>query len=205
MWENRQVSGSTNASHRTLQRDSAARDATGSPLRRACVAELRAVCAIIFGLYAVSLTFLTFSWVMSLFVVFLFVDGALAIFCGCMAVVQDKRGVASVLPGVPNIVLGVTLLLSPPISPAALVVLLAFWAAATGVLGIGVAWRETGQARFILLGIGGLCIAWAALICLGQTALAVPFAWWLGAYGLALGLMLLVLAPRLRADGASSI
>jgi len=141
---------------------------------------------------------------MSMFTVFLFADGALAVFCGCMAVLHDQRGISSVLPGLPNIVLGATLLLAPAISFPPLVTQLAIWATATGVLSIGAASRDAGQGRFILLAVGALSIGWATLLCLGHATLAAPFAWWLGAYTLALGVMLLVLAPRLRADGAWS-
>jgi uncharacterized membrane protein HdeD (DUF308 family) len=167
------------------------------------VAELRAACAIIFGLYVLSLPYLTLPRVMSMFVAFLVADGALALLCGGLAMLRRQRGVASVVAGLPNLCAGTALLLAPAISLPALEALVGAWATAAGVLGIGAAWRHAGPARFILLAIGAGSIGWAALLCIGCAALGVPFAWWLGAYTIALGIMLLFVAPKLRAEIAS--
>jgi uncharacterized membrane protein HdeD (DUF308 family) len=169
--------------------------------QRACVAELRAVCAILFGVSALCVTFLTFPWLMSLFVVFLLVDGALVILLGCLFARQHEPGVACALPGMANLLVSAALLLVPTMTVPTLVTLLGIWAAATGLLGIGAAWRAPGRhGRFILLAVGAISIGWAALLCLTYEAAPMILAWWLGPYTLMLGFMLLLLAPRLRAD-----
>ncbi len=172
-----------------------------SAARCACVAELRAVCAIVFGVAALCLSFLTFPWLISLFVVFLFVDGGLAILLGCMAAWHREHAAKHVLPGMANMLVGVALLVAPAMGAAPLVTLLGLWAASTGLLGIGVAWWGPGlQRRGILLAVGVLSIGWAGLLSLTHELLPMALAGWLGLYTLSLGFMLLLLAPRLRVD-----
>jgi uncharacterized membrane protein HdeD (DUF308 family) len=172
-----------------------------SGARCACVAELRAVSAIVFGVAALCLSFLTFPWLMSLFVLFLFVDGALVILLGCLAAWHRERGAARALPGIVNLLVASALLLTPEMGIASLVTLLGSWAAVTGALGIGTACRGPGRkGRFILLTVGAISLGWGAMLCLTHEARQMALAWWLGIYCLCLGFMLLLLAPRLRTD-----
>ncbi len=169
--------------------------------RCACVAELRAVCAILFGVSALCVSFLTFAWLMALFVAFLLVDSALVISCAVLAARQHERGTAPVLPAIAGMLIAASLLLVPTMTVPALVMLLAFWATVTGALGIGAARRAPRrQGRRILLTVGALSICWAGLLCLTYDAQPMALAWWLGLYALSLGCMLLLLAPRLRMD-----
>jgi uncharacterized membrane protein HdeD (DUF308 family) len=150
---------------------------------------------------ALFVSFLTFPWLMSMFVVFLLVDGALVISLACLGAWQHEQVVAPMLLGLANMLLAATLLAVPTVGVQTLVLLLAAWAAVTGVLGIGVAGRGAGrQGRFILLAVGSLSICWAGLLSLTDLVQPMALAWWLGLYAFFLGFMLLALAPRLRAN-----
>ena len=81
-----------------------------------------------------------------------------------------------------------------------LLYLVAFWAIFTGVLEIvaGIRLREvlTGEIWLILMGVLSLLFGLFILIFPGAGALALLF--WIGAYALVFGFMLIVLAFRLR-------
>ncbi len=195
------MSSCTDATDITADPRSLARRAATARTRCACVAELRAVCAILFGVSALCLSFLTFSWLMSLFILFLVADAALGILPGVFAAWPRERGVAALLPAMANMLAATALLLVPAMSLTALVTLLGIWAAVTGLLGMDTAWRgAAGQGRFILLAVGSWSVGWACLLCLTHGMLPVALAWWLGFYAVVLGVMLLLLAPRLRAE-----
>jgi len=81
------------------------------------------------------------------------------------------------------------------------VIITAAWALIPGGLMLAAAFRlNVSHGRWWLALGGVLSILWGVLLAVSPLIGAVVLTWWLGGYALAFGVMLLVLAFRLRAE-----
>jgi uncharacterized membrane protein HdeD (DUF308 family) len=107
---------------------------------------------------------------------------------------------ALILEGVVGIVAGILTLGWPAITARVLLYLIAFWAIFTGVLEIvaGIRLRAViaNESLLILMGVVSILFGLFILIFPGAGALAIIF--WIGAYAVVFGIMLIALAFRLR-------
>jgi uncharacterized membrane protein HdeD (DUF308 family) len=77
--------------------------------------------------------------------------------------------------------------------------LVAAWAIVSGSVMLGAAFRTAGDHGRLWLGLAGAAgLLYGALMILAPFAGAVVLTWWLGAFALVLGVMLVILAFRLR-------
>lgn len=97
--------------------------------------------------------------------------------------------------------MGVAMALVPGGAVLAFVIIMAVWALLTGGLMLGAALRlHISHGRWWLL-LGGLVsLLWGVLLVVAPFAGALVLTWWLGAYTSAFGVVLLVLAFRLRRE-----
>jgi uncharacterized membrane protein HdeD (DUF308 family) len=165
---------------------------------------LRGLFAVLFGLLAFLIPGITLLTLVLLFGAYVLLDG---IFDILAAIRSPSHHWALVLEGIVGIVAGILTFVWPGMTAMVLLYLIAFWAIFTGVLEIvaGIRLRRAlaNELLLILMGVVSLFFGFLILIFPGAGALAVVL--WIGAYAFVFGIMLLVLAFRLRgfrhADG----
>jgi len=173
---------------------------------------LRGVIALVLGIAAMlfpGFTLLTFAM---LFAAFSFADGVLSLIAGIRGAREKaERWGALVFSGLIGILIGVVFFVWPLLATATyaflLIVLIAFWAFVTGVLEIvaAIRLRKTIEGE-VLLGLAGalsvlLAVALIAMLVAWPGATLLSVGWLIGAYMLASGIALVVLALRLRQEG----
>jgi uncharacterized membrane protein HdeD (DUF308 family) len=161
------------------------------------VLALRGVLAVLFGLFAFFIPGITLLSLVLLFGAYVLLDG---IFDLVAATRSPSHHWALVLEGIVGIIAGILTFLWPGITAMVLLYLIAFWAIFTGVLEIiaGIRLRQvlSDEIWLILMGVLSLLFGLFIVIFPGAGALAVVY--WIGAYALLFGIMLLALAFRLR-------
>jgi uncharacterized membrane protein HdeD (DUF308 family) len=174
--------------------------------RRWWIFALRGVAAIAFGV-------LTFVYPGPSVIALVYLFGAYAIVDGVFNlgfVVRVARGVprwgSLALAGVASIVAGLLAFVWPTITALVLVLILAAWAAVTGLSTIVAAVRLRKQIRgeWLMIISGVLSIGLAALLVLFPRAGALALVLWIGAYALVFGGLNLILAFRLRRTHAET-
>ncbi|WCS23275.1 HdeD family acid-resistance protein [Methylobacterium sp. NMS14P] len=162
---------------------------------------LRGVVAILFG----AIAFIApGAFVLSLvlfFAAYMLVDGVVAVVGAVRAAQRHERWGFLLLEGLVDIVVGVAAVLVPAAAVWAFVLLLAAWALVTGGLMIAAAFRlhlHYGRWWLVLGGVVSILFGLALLINPGMSALVLT--WWIGSYTFAFGILLLILAFKLRAQ-----
>ncbi len=166
---------------------------------------LRGVFAIIFALIAFFLPGATLLSLALFFSAYMLVDGVFGIVSGVRAASNHQRWGLLVLEGILNILVGVIAFLMPGLTVLFFVTMVAVWSLITGVLMIVAAFKLNpayGRGWLIVSGLVSVLFGIALLV--APLVGAVVLTWWLGAYALAFGVSLLVLAFKLkgRKDGS---
>jgi uncharacterized membrane protein HdeD (DUF308 family) len=160
---------------------------------------LRGVAGIIFGVIALLMpatAMVSLAW---LFAAYLLVDGVFAIIAAVRAAEQHERWGLLLLEGVLDLVMGGIVWLFPLGAILAFVLITAAWALITGALMLISSFRLRGTHGRLWLALGGVVsLVWGVLLVVAPFAGAVVLTWWLGAYAVAFGVVLLILAFRLR-------
>ena len=164
---------------------------------------LRGVLAIVFGVIALVLPGVTMLSLVIVFAAYALVDGVLAIVAAVRSARRHERWGLLVLEGVVDIAAGVLAFLWPGLTIVIFVLLVAAWAIVTGVLMTAAAFRlqlDHGRWWFALGGLASL--VYGVLLVIAPLIGALVLTWWLGAYALIFGVLMLILAFRLRAKYA---
>ena len=160
---------------------------------------LRGVAGIVFGVIALLMpatAMVSLAW---LFAAYLLVDGVFAIIAAVRAAEQHERWGLLLLEGVLDLVMGGIVWLFPLGAILAFVLITAAWALITGALMLISSFRLRGTHGRLWLALGGVVsLVWGVLLVVAPFAGAVVLTWWLGAYAVAFGVVLLILAFRLR-------
>lgn len=162
---------------------------------------LRGVLAIIVGLIALFFPGVTLAAFVLLFAAYMLVDGIFALIAGFRAARRHERSWPLFLEGVADIVAGVIAFFWPGITLLVLVLLVGFWAIFSGVMMIAAAFRRAGRREWLLALGGLLSVIFGVLVLIAPITGAVVLAWWFGAYAIAFGIVLLILAFRWRRQG----
>ena len=123
---------------------------------------------------------------------------------GCAAVPWWKEVLVAgwgllVLEGVVDVAAGALALFWPGLTVVVFMLLLGVWSVLSGVLMAVAGFRLRGtHGRWWLVLAGVLSVLWGVLLYLSPGAGAIVLTWWLGGYALIFGVLLLVLAFRLR-------
>jgi len=161
---------------------------------------LRGVVAILFGLLTIVRPGITLSALLLLFGAFAIADGSFRLFSAFANRHDQPQWGALALGGALGIVAGVIVLVMPGVSGLVLLYIIAVWTIVTGAAEIAVAIELrkviTGEWALVLAGV--LSILFGAFLVARPAAGAIALAFWIGLYAVALGVMLLVLAFRLR-------
>ncbi len=160
---------------------------------------LRGVFAILFGLIALFVPGATILSLVLFFSAYMLVDGVFGIVSAVRAARKGERWGLLVLEGIANIAVGIIALLWPGLTAVAFVLLLAAWSIVSGGLMLGAAFRLSQAHGRWWLALGGVVsIVFGVLLVIAPVIGAVVLTWWLGAYALVFGAMLLAAAFKLR-------
>jgi uncharacterized membrane protein HdeD (DUF308 family) len=160
---------------------------------------LRGVFAIVFALIALFSPGATILSLVLFFSAYMLVDGVFGIVSGIRAASNNQRWGLLILEGILNILVGIIAFLMPGLTVLFFVTLMAVWSLITGVLMIVAAFKlnpDYGRGWLILSGI--VSVLFGAALLIAPLIGAVVLTWWLGAYALAFGIALLVLAFKLK-------
>ena len=170
--------------------------------RRWWVLLIRGIAAILFGIATFLVPGISLVALVALFGASAFVDGVLAI--GNAITRRSEAPWWFLLrQGVTGIGAGVVTFLFPGITALSLVLLIAGWALATGVLEIvsAIRLRKTITNEWMLGLLGALSVAFGVVLFLFPQSGALAIVMWIGAYALVLGPLLIALAIRLHQWG----
>jgi uncharacterized membrane protein HdeD (DUF308 family) len=160
---------------------------------------LRGIFAILFGLVALFLTGATMLSLVIFFAAYMLVDGAFAIVSAVRAARRGERWGLLVFEGIFNIAAGVIAFLWPGITVLAFILLVGASSLLSGGFMFAAAFRlRRRHGRWWLALSGLLSLLFGVLLIVAPLVGAVVLTWWLGAYALVLGVMLLILAFQLR-------
>ncbi|HKF69568.1 MAG TPA: HdeD family acid-resistance protein [Vicinamibacterales bacterium] len=161
---------------------------------------LRGLAAIIFGILAFAMPGVTLAVLVLLFGAYALVDGIFNI----VAAVSGRSGSQSwwmvLLEGLVSVAAGLVTFFMPGLTALTLVYVISAWAIITGVLEIVAAIRlrkEITNEWWLALS-GVLSIVFGALVAIAPGAGALALIFWIGAYAVVFGAMLVALGFRLR-------
>jgi uncharacterized membrane protein HdeD (DUF308 family) len=164
---------------------------------------LRGILAVLFGVLALALPGVTIGVLVLLFGAFVLLDGFFAFTAGLRThreQNEDKRWGILLMEGVAGILVGLFTFLSPGITLAFLLAIVAAWAIITGVIEIWAAVQLRASIKGeIFLALSGVLSILLGIFVLAQPAIsALAFTMLLGAYAVFFGILLLALSLRLR-------
>jgi uncharacterized membrane protein HdeD (DUF308 family) len=164
---------------------------------------LRGLAAVIFGVLAFvwpGITLLTLIW---LFGAFALVNGILSLVLATKAPKGYPRFGSLILGGLLGILAGLLTFVMPGITALGLLILIAAWALITGILEIvaAIKLRKTITGEWMLILAGLASVAFGILLILQPAAGALVMVLWIGAYALVFGILLFVLAFKMRSLG----
>jgi uncharacterized membrane protein HdeD (DUF308 family) len=161
---------------------------------------LRGAAAVLFGLIAFFWPGVTLAALVLLFGAYAFIDGISSIVLGIREYGERERWWGTLLSGVVGVGAGIVTLLSPGITALALLTVIAIWAILHGVLDIvaAIRLRHAIQGEWLLALGGALSIVFGLLLLARPGVGALAVVWWIGAYALVMGIVLIVLGFRAR-------
>jgi uncharacterized membrane protein HdeD (DUF308 family) len=167
---------------------------------------LRGFVAIIFGVLAFVIPGMTLLTLVFLFGIYAIVNGVLALAHALSAPKGYPRFGALLFAGIISIAAGVLAFVWPGITALSLVLLIAAWAIVNGIFEIATAirLRRVLEHEWLLALAGILSVLFGIVMLLQPGAGALALVWWIGAFALAFGVLLVALAFRLRRAGTST-
>lgn len=163
------------------------------------VVGLRGLLGIVFGLICLFVPAAAILSLVLLFSAYMLVDGAFGIYSAIKAARNGDRWGLLILEGIVDIAAGVIAFVWPAITAIAFVLIIAIWALISGALMLVAAFRLNIDHGRWWLALGGIAsIIFGVVLILAPVVGAVVLTWWLGAYALVFGVLLLVLAFQLR-------
>jgi uncharacterized membrane protein HdeD (DUF308 family) len=160
---------------------------------------LRGAVAIVFGVIAFLVPGVTIAVLLGLFAAYMAIDGGLAIVAAVRAMRLHGSFWPLLLEGVADIAAAAIALVWPGITLLALIYIAAAWAVVSGVfLLVGAVRLRRVEGRWLLVLNGVFSTIWGVLLFLWPIAGLLVLTWWLGAYAIVFGVVLLTTAFRLR-------
>ena len=160
---------------------------------------LRGVIALLFGVMAFVSPGAVMLSVALLFAVYLIVDGVIGLFAAFRMSHADNRWWYLLAEAVLNLLMGALALAFPGGAILAFVIVTAVWALLSGGFLLAAAFRLGLSHGRLWLAIGGIIsIIWGMLLIATPLMGAVVLTWWLGAYAVLFGIMLIAAGLKLR-------
>ena len=164
---------------------------------------LRGAIAILVGIAAFLVPETALVALVLLFAAYLLVDGVFAIVAGFRAAARHERWLALLAEGVAGIAAALFIAGFPEVSLILFIYVAALWAVVSGAALLIAAvrlYRHAGE--WMMAAAGVLSVAWGVLALIRPATGVVVWAWWIAAYALVFGAMMLTLAFRLRRAAA---
>jgi uncharacterized membrane protein HdeD (DUF308 family) len=161
---------------------------------------LRGVAAIVFGLLAFILPGITLTALILLFSAYMLVDGVFAIVAAVRAEERDTRWWLLLAEGVLGVLAGIVAFVWPGLTALALLYLVAAWSIITGILQIvgAIRLRREIEGEWALILGGVLSVIFGVLLAVLPGPGILALLWLIGAYALVSGVLLIILAFRVR-------
>jgi uncharacterized membrane protein HdeD (DUF308 family) len=161
---------------------------------------IRGVVAIAFGVIAFVLPGLTLGVLILLFAAYAIVDGVSALITGLRHPTSKRPDWLLIAGGVAGIVVGIIAIFLPGITALFLVSLIGAWAIITGIAQIAIAWqlRKEIQGELVLALNGVVSVIFGLYLWLFPGLGAISLVWLIALFAVASGVMLLLLAFRMR-------
>lgn len=161
---------------------------------------LRGLVAIVFGLIALLMPGITLIALVFLFGAYSLVDGVFGVAAAVRAAEAHHRWGWLLVEGIAGILTGIIAFVVPGITAIVLLYLIAAWALVTGVLELLAGFRLHGHLAnewMLLLG-GAVSIIFGVFLIVHPAAGALALLWLIGIYALIFGVLVLLLAFRMR-------
>lgn len=161
---------------------------------------LRGLLAILFGVFAFVMPGITLAVLLGFFAAYMAIDGVLAITAAVRAMREHRSYWPLLLEGIADIAAAVIAIVWPGITLIALVYLTGAWAVVSGVLLAVAALRmdRAVEGRIWLILSGILSAVFGVLLFIWPIAGLLVLTWWIGAYAIVFGVLLMIAAYRLR-------
>jgi uncharacterized membrane protein HdeD (DUF308 family) len=161
---------------------------------------LRGVAALVFGLLTLLYPKITMVTLVLLFGAYALVDGVFSVISAITNRRSEPHWVALLIGGLAGIGIGIITFFTPRITATILLFFIAAWAIVTGIAQIaaGIRLRKVITGEWLLILSGVLSVVFGILLVLAPGAGALAVTLWIGAYAVALGILLIALAFRLR-------
>lgn len=161
---------------------------------------LRGIIAIAFGVLVWLQPGISITFLVLLFGAFVLVDGIIWIWIAISGRKEYKDWWELLLLGLVDIAIGILTFIAPSATTMALVIFIAVWAIATGILQIVVAirLRKEIEGEWLLILGGFLSFVLGILFMMQPGAGALALVWLIGTYAVVFGLLLVLLAFKMR-------
>lgn len=162
---------------------------------------LRGLAAVLLGLAAFLLPGITLAALILLFGAYMLVDGVFAIVAAVRAAGREARWWLLLGEGILGVLAGIVALVWPGLTALALLYFVAAWAIVTGILKIvgAIRLRKEIEGEWALILGGALSVLFGVLLAvIPAPAGILSLLWLIGAYAVAFGVVLIILAFRLR-------
>lgn len=161
---------------------------------------LRGLCGVLFGAAIFAWPGISLFALVLLFGVYTLLDGVCTMASTLRSDRRDKRWWLFLLQGIGGIIVGIIAFIWPGITALALIYLIAAWAIVTGIFEVvaAVQLRKEIEGEW-LLGLSGIAsVVFGGLLVAFPGAGALAVLWIIGAYAILFGILLMILAFRLR-------
>jgi uncharacterized membrane protein HdeD (DUF308 family) len=160
----------------------------------------RGVVAILFGVLTFASPGISLASLVLLFGAFCLADGLMAAWTALSNRKQKENGWLLLIGGLVGIGVGLLAIFQPTLTGLALLFYIAIWAIATGVVQVltAIRLRQEIENEWMLILAGLTSVAFGALLMARPGAGALAVLWLIGSYAIVLGVLLVVLALRVR-------
>ena len=178
---------------------------SSDPARNWWALALRGLVAVLFGLAALFWPGLILVVLILLFGAYALVDGVLAVIAALRSSRRSTRRRLLLIEGVIGILFGILALLWPDLTALALLYIIAFWAVLTGIARIlmAIMLRREIENEWSMALSGVLSVILGVVLILLPGAGLLAYTWLIGLFALALGIILIAYAFRVRGQRIS--
>lgn len=161
---------------------------------------LRGLVAVLFGILAFVWPGLTLLTLIYLFGWYALVNGVLSFFLTAKAPKGTTRIASLILGGLLSILAGLLTFFMPGITALGLLILIAAWAIVNGIMEIvaAIKLRKVITNEWLLVLAGIASIVFGVLLFLLPGPGALVLVWWIGSFALVFGILLMILAFKMR-------
>lgn len=164
---------------------------------------LRGLVAVLFGILAFAWPGATVLTLVYLFGAYAFLNGFLAFVVALMAPKGHTRFGSLVVQGLISIAAGLIAFFSPGMTALAFVILIGTWAIISGIVEIvaAIRLRKVIEDEWLMAAAGMASLIFGGLLLVQPGVGALVLVWWIGGFAIVFGILLMVLAVRMRNRG----